>query len=52
VPVHLMYETAWVDGDGRVHYLDDVYGRDRRLAQALAGRGQVAEATAVRIAQP
>jgi L,D-transpeptidase YcbB len=52
VPVHLMYETASVDPDGRVHFLDDVYGRDHRLAEALAGRTAVPEATAVRIAEP
>jgi murein L,D-transpeptidase YcbB/YkuD len=38
VTVHLMYETASVDAEGRVHFLDDVYGRDRRLADVLAGR--------------
>jgi murein L,D-transpeptidase YcbB/YkuD len=50
VPVHLMYETASVDADGRVHFLDDVYGRDRRLSEAMAGRTAVQEATAVRMA--
>jgi murein L,D-transpeptidase YcbB/YkuD len=52
VPVHLMYETASVDADGRVHFLDDVYGRDRGLADALAGRRAVPETTAVRLAEP
>jgi murein L,D-transpeptidase YcbB/YkuD len=35
VPVHLLYWTAFVE-DGAVHFRDDVYGRDRRLAAALA----------------
>jgi murein L,D-transpeptidase YcbB/YkuD len=52
VPVHLTYETAWVDADARVHFIDDVYGRDRRLAEALAGRGSMPEPTSVRIAAP
>jgi murein L,D-transpeptidase YcbB/YkuD len=29
VPVHLLYFTAWVDGEGVIHFRDDVYGRDR-----------------------
>ena len=35
LPVYLLYWTAFVDADGTVHFLDDVYGRDRRLAAAL-----------------
>jgi len=33
--VHLTYETAWVDGEGRLHFAPDVYGRDEKLRQAL-----------------
>jgi len=29
VPVHLVYDTAWVDDRGIVQFRDDVYGRDR-----------------------
>lgn len=36
VPVYLLYWTAFVDPDGTVEFRDDIYGRDRRLAEALA----------------
>jgi L,D-transpeptidase YcbB len=36
IPVHLTYFTAWVGEDGRVHFRDDLYGHDARLAEALA----------------
>ncbi|HMQ75458.1 MAG TPA: L,D-transpeptidase family protein [Flavobacteriales bacterium] len=35
VPVHIVYLTAWVDGQGRLNFRDDVYGRDARLAAEL-----------------
>ncbi len=52
VPVHLMYETAWLDPAGRTHFLDDVYGRDHRLADALAGRRSEPVSEVVRTAEP
>ncbi len=52
VAVHLMYETASVDADGHAHFLDDVYGRDRRLADALAGRHPEPETAPVHVAEP
>jgi murein L,D-transpeptidase YcbB/YkuD len=36
LPVYILYWTAFVGPEGLVHFRDDVYGRDRRLAAALA----------------
>jgi murein L,D-transpeptidase YcbB/YkuD len=36
VPVHLTYLTSWVDRSGTLHFRNDIYDRDRRLAEALA----------------
>jgi murein L,D-transpeptidase YcbB/YkuD len=52
VPVHLMYETAMVASDVHVHFMDDVYGRDRRLSDALAGRRPEPVSAVVRVAEP
>jgi murein L,D-transpeptidase YcbB/YkuD len=31
VPVYIVYFTAWVDGQGAVHFRDDIYGHDKEL---------------------
>jgi L,D-transpeptidase YcbB len=35
IPVHLTYQTAFVDDNGRLNIREDVYGRDARLIAAL-----------------
>lgn len=34
-PVRIEYFTAWVDGEGRLNFRDDVYGHDERLGREL-----------------
>jgi len=36
-PVTIAYFTAWVDADGLLHFRDDIYGHDARLALELFG---------------
>jgi murein L,D-transpeptidase YcbB/YkuD len=44
VPVHILYQTVWVDADGRVHFRKDLYGYDQRLARArLSTIGEISE---------
>jgi len=35
VNVHVLYWTAWMDGEGRIHFRQDIYGRDAKLYEAL-----------------
>ena len=39
LPVYILYWTAFVEPDGLAQFRADVYGRDRRLAAALAEGG-------------
>ena len=52
IPVHITYQTAFVDDAGKLVIRDDLYGRDTRVIAALKGeerrdrrhRGRPAEA--------
>jgi murein L,D-transpeptidase YcbB/YkuD len=35
VPVHITYQTSWVDKNGIIYFNNDVYGRDERLLKTL-----------------
>jgi murein L,D-transpeptidase YcbB/YkuD len=37
LPVHITYQSAFVDDDGKLQVRDDVYGRDQRLLAILKG---------------
>jgi len=35
INVHVLYWTAWMDGEGHIHFRQDIYGRDAKLYAAL-----------------
>jgi murein L,D-transpeptidase YcbB/YkuD len=35
IPVHITYQTTWVDKDGSIHFNNDIYARDAKLLNAL-----------------
>jgi murein L,D-transpeptidase YcbB/YkuD len=37
IPVHLTYQTAFVDNDGKLEFREDMYGRDRELLAIMNG---------------
>jgi len=37
IPVHLTYQTAFVDDDGKLEFREDIYGRDQALLAMLKG---------------
>ncbi len=37
MPVHLTYQTAFVDDQGKLQFRDDIYGRDKDLLAILKG---------------
>jgi len=40
IPVHLTYQTAYVDPSGKLELRDDVYGRDSRTVAGLKSDGE------------
>lgn len=38
VPVHTTYFTAMVDDDGKLNTMNDIYGHEKRISLALAGK--------------
>lgn len=38
LPVHIAYFTAWVDDDGTLRTMRDIYGHQKRITLALDGR--------------
>ena len=51
IPVHITYQTAFVDDAGQLQIRDDLYGRDARLLAALKEDRRQAEIPVAR-AQP
>ncbi len=37
MPIHILYWTAWADEEGRLHFRNDIYDRDKLLSTALDG---------------
>ena len=35
LPIHITYQTSWVDKDGEIHFNRDIYSRDEKLFKAL-----------------
>ena len=35
VPIHMIYQTAWVDPDQSIHFRADIYDRDRALERVM-----------------
>ncbi|MBC8208544.1 MAG: L,D-transpeptidase family protein [Desulfobulbaceae bacterium] len=43
LPVHITYQTAWVDKEGAFRLNKDIYGRDQRLIEALFSVDELSE---------
>jgi L,D-transpeptidase YcbB len=35
LPIHITYQTTWVDKDGQIHFNRDIYSRDEKLFKVL-----------------
>ncbi len=40
IPVHLTYQTAFVDRDGKLEFRDDLYGRDAKMIEILRNKSE------------
>jgi hypothetical protein len=40
IPVHLTYQTAFVDENGKLQFRDDVYGRDAKMIEILKSNSE------------
>ncbi|MEJ2433419.1 MAG: L,D-transpeptidase family protein, partial [Pseudolabrys sp.] len=40
IPVHLTYQTAFVDRDGKLQFRDDIYGRDAKMIDIIKHRSE------------
>ena len=38
IPMHIVYQTAWVDEDGTLKTYSDIYGHEKRVTLALDGK--------------
>ncbi len=38
LPIHITYQTTWVDKDGLIHFNRDIYARDEKLFKASTNR--------------
>lgn len=47
IPVHLTYQTAFVDDDGKLQFRADIYGRDKALLAVMKGDERKVADTAV-----
>jgi len=52
VPVHLTYFTAAFDGVGKLRTYDDIYGLDKKMAQALFGKAETLSTDTPAVARP
>ena len=52
IPVHITYQTAFVDDAGHLQIRDDLYGRDTRLLAALKNEDRRQAEIPVARAQP
>jgi L,D-transpeptidase YcbB len=43
IPVHVTYQTAYIDKDGKLQTRDDIYGRDRALLAILKSDDKAAD---------